>query len=47
MRRYKDFKASLSEEQRKQFERYTLEWYIYGCVAGVMAVFILAYMGVI
>lgn len=47
MGKYKEFKKSLSEEQGKQFERYTLEWYVYGVVVGVAAMLIPSLMGVI
>jgi len=40
MRKSKEFKASLSKEQQKQFKRYLLEWYVYGVVVGVAAVLI-------
>lgn len=47
MGKYKEFKKSLNENQEKQFERYTLEWYVYGVVVGVAAVLIPSLMGVI
>lgn len=45
MGKYKEFLASLSEEQRKQVKRSSLEWYVYGIVVGVAAVLIWGIMG--
>ena len=49
MRTYKKFLESLSEEQRKQVERYTTKFYLYGAFAGLLAagvVYLLKCVGV-
>jgi len=45
MRRYKEFLASLSEEQRKQVKRNSLEWYVYGIVVGIAVVLVWGILG--
>jgi len=45
MGKYKEFLASLSEEQRKQVKRNSLEWYVYGIVVGIAAVLVWRIMG--
>ena len=45
MGKYRAFKANLSETQKKQFERITLEWYVYGIVVGAGAVLVWQLVG--
>jgi len=45
MGKHKEFLASLSEEQRKQVNRNSLEWYVYGIVVGVAAVLVWGIIG--
>jgi len=40
MGKYKVFLESLSKEQQKQVERFTLAWYVLGIVVGAAAVLI-------
>ena len=47
MGKYKVFLESLSKEQQKQVERFSLIWYIGGIVVGVAAVLFLQLVGVL
>ena len=47
MGKYKVFLESLSKEQQKQVERFSLIWYISGIVVGVAAVLFLQLVGVL